>query len=149
MTQEEKQLLLIDLCARLLYGVQVCYKIHLEDAPIDVTLSGLLLDYFNNKTVVEIKPYLRPMSSMTEEEILELYKIAYTTWYSDSLYYKYEEWITFRDSIQNNTLCFKSSIWLSNVNKVIDWLNSHHFDYRGLIKKGLALEAPEGMYKTN
>lgn len=29
-----------------------------------------------------------------------------------------------------------------------DWLNAHHFDYRGLIEKGLALEAPEGMYKT-
>ena len=31
--------------------------------------------------------------------------------------------------------------------KVFDWLNSRHFDYRGLIKKGLALEAPEDMYK--
>ena len=30
-----------------------------------------------------------------------------------------------------------------------DWLNAHHFDYRGLIPKGLALEAPEGMYKFN
>jgi hypothetical protein len=28
----------------------------------------------------------------------------------------------------------------------IDWLNAHHFDYRGLIEKGLAIEAPEGMY---
>ena len=27
-----------------------------------------------------------------------------------------------------------------------DWLNAHHFDYRGLIEKGLAIEAPEGMY---
>jgi hypothetical protein len=32
--------------------------------------------------------------------------------------------------------------------KLIDWLNAHHFDYRGLIEKGLALEAPEGMYKN-
>jgi hypothetical protein len=31
--------------------------------------------------------------------------------------------------------------------ETFDWLNAHHFDYRGLIEKGLALEAPEGMYK--
>lgn len=68
MTQEDKDLLLKDLCARLPYEVKVCYKIHLEDKSIDVTLSGLLLDYFKNRTVVEIKPYLRPMSSITEEE---------------------------------------------------------------------------------
>ena len=34
------------------------------------------------------------------------------------------------------------------LNNLYDWLNAHHFDYRGLIEKGLALEAPEGMYKT-
>jgi hypothetical protein len=34
------------------------------------------------------------------------------------------------------------------VKELGDWLNAHHFDYRGLIEKGLALEAPEGMYKT-
>ena len=33
-----------------------------------------------------------------------------------------------------------------NINKLNEWLNVNHFDYRGLIKKGLALEAPEGMY---
>lgn len=31
--------------------------------------------------------------------------------------------------------------------QVIDWLLAHHFDYRGLIPMGLALEATEGMYK--
>lgn len=82
----------------------------------------------------------------SEKEILDLYKIAYDTWYSDSSYYKNEEWITFRDSIQNNNIFFKSGIWLSDINKVIDWLNKYHFDYRGLIEKSLALEAPEGMY---
>ena len=30
---------------------------------------------------------------------------------------------------------------------VIDWLNAHHFDYRGLIEKGLAIKAPEVIYK--
>lgn len=64
----------------------------------------------------QIRPYLRPMSSMTEEER------------------KYKD------------LCFKYDYlaW-----EYTDWLNEHHFDYRGLIKKGLALEAPEGMYDTD
>ena len=34
------------------------------------------------------------------------------------------------------------------IRKISDWLNAHHLDYRGLIEKGLALEAPEGIYKT-
>ena len=61
-------------------------------------------------------PYLRPMSSMTEEERKE-----YQAFFNyDGVEYPEE---------------------------YIDWLNAHHFDYRGLIEKGLALEAPEGMYK--
>ena len=64
----------------------------------------------------EYLPYLRPMSSMTKEEE--------------------EEWWEFGDK---NTIVKSHSY-------SIDWLNSHHFDYRGLIPKGLALEAIEGMY---
>jgi hypothetical protein len=37
-------------------------------------------------------------------------------------------------------------VYEHDINSYIDWLNKHHFDYRGLIEKGLALEAPEGMY---
>ena len=66
---------------------------------------------------------------------------------TDSLYYKNEEWINFRDSIKNNNLYFGSGIWLSDINKVNDWLNKNMFDYCGLIPKGLAIEAPKGMYK--
>ena len=39
-------------------------------------------------------------------------------------------------------------IQFTNIDKIVDWLNSHHFDYRGLIEKGLALPAPEGMYNV-
>lgn len=120
MTQEEKNLLL-DLCARLPYNIIVEYGYKFED--IDKgekrhILTGRMLDsYFYNITlggtkVTSIKPYLRPMSSMTEEELYEWTH----TWIMDSTAEKY------------------------------DWLNAHHFDYRGLIEKGLALEAPEGMY---
>jgi hypothetical protein len=134
-TREDKQLLLQDLCARLPYGVQVCYKIHLEDEPIDVTLSGLLLDYFKNKTVVEIKPYLRSMSSMTEEERNELVVVCNIDYIDDKI-------VDFGEF-----LCEGSPVNIKNIYGLLDWLNFHHFDYRGLIEKGLALEAPEGMYK--
>ena len=118
MTQEEKQLLLIDLCARLPYGVEIICG----ESKISLTLTPHMLEEIskdNNK--LEWKPYLRPMSSMTEEEV-EKY----------------------------NELCGCNApfpgIIEESVAEFLDWLNSHHFDYRGLIEKGLALEAPEGMY---
>ena len=113
MTQEEKQLLLRDLCARLPYGVKVhlVYDEDTEDIR-EMGLGGLHDIMFDN---AEGKPYLRPMSSMTEEE-----EIYYNTVYYTLNFYKKE-----------------------------DWLNAHHFDYRGLIEKGLAYEAPEDMYKVN
>jgi hypothetical protein len=122
MTQEEKQLLLKDLCARQPYGVK--FKAENEDSPIelhyvrDEDVYGRIysnLPYW----VVIIKPYLRSMSSMTEEETLEFVKTTIKT--PDG----YPMWST--DSY--------------------DWLNAHYFDYRGLIVKRLALEAPEGMYE--
>ena len=138
MTQEEKQLVLQDLCARLPYGVKVTFAE--SSGREDCILNS---QHLNSTYAIEylgLKPYLRPMSSMTEEEILELYKIAYDTWYSDSLYYKNDEWISFRSSIKNNNLCFINCIWLSDINKVIDYLNKNMFDYRGLIHKDLAIE---------
>ena len=61
--------------------------------------------------VDEVKPYLRPMSSMTEEEKEEYKKLQHCL---------------------NDTM-----LTISLLN---NWLNEHHFDYRGLIKKGLAIE---------
>ena len=144
MTQEDKELLLKDLCARLPYGVKVNNEIQ-----GDFVIYGVCENYIFARTttshadfrIENIKPYLFPLSSMTEEGILELYKITYDTWYNDSLYYKKEEWIKFRDSIKNNNLCFKTCIWLSDINKVMDCLLKNHFDYRGLIEKGLAIDA--------
>ena len=118
MTQEEKQLLLKDLCARLPYNV----KVKSSRRQIVVTLSlDIMTDFYLGCTV---KPYLRPMSSMTEEEYKEYSK----------LWDLQDEFPTDAD------IRFKIDVF--------DWLNAHHFDYRGLIEKGLALEAKEGMYKT-
>jgi hypothetical protein len=121
MTQEDKQLLLKDLCARLSYGTIVRNYATGED---DVLTYSLLED-FEIVGLEYIKPYFRPMSSMTEEEINEFILISDTVlWLGDK-----------------RSTCILSL-------EQMDWLNAHHFDYRGLIPKGLALEAPKDMYKT-
>lgn len=115
MTQEEKQLLLKDLCARLFYG----FIIHRYSDNVDITINTIddfshFLEYSEGE---EFKPYLRPMSSMTEEEWNEF----------GDLYDPFREEQKFHE--------------------IVDWLNEHNFDYRGLIPMGLALEAPKDMYK--
>ena len=146
MTQQDKELLLNDLCARLPYGVEVFYS---ETVPISTlkTINAEKEDcivydhtqwYRHTKFHIEtVKPYLRPMSSMTEEEEKEVNKL-----------------LGYRKNINGygGILC---SGWNGDVIVNIDvivsylnWLNAHHFDYRGLIEKGLALEAPEDMYKN-
>jgi hypothetical protein len=129
MTKQEKQLLLIDLCARLPYGVilNVDNGKYREDKKI---WPGL----FNSDSLWDAKPYLRPMSSMTEEERLELSKLT-----DDKFkFYLY--------TTKPEIVCYEKYNYLEGL-KVLDWLNAHHFDYRGLIQMGLALEATEGMYK--
>ena len=128
MTKEDKQLLLQDLCARLPYGVN--FQLHNSqgntfDFYIGVNTSnavGKLLMLTDN-----CKPYLRPMSSITDEERIEMRE------YCDS-----------QPRLIHN-IGVAGQIHSPNV---IDFLNTHHFDYRGLIEKGLALEAPEGMYSV-
>ena len=125
MTQEHKELLLKDLCARLPYKpiVQIddCGIWNLRG--IDNDDSAELRDRVivwhgenypsskNSFPIINCKPYLFPLSSMTEEEEL-----------------MYEGLMIGIDNI-------------SYMLDVIDWLNSHHFDYRGLIEKGLAIDA--------
>ena len=122
MTQEEKQLLLKELCARLPYGVICRYKAVmpllgevLNYGPLqEIRRKG---EYFTvngaDCLYEDVKPYLRPMSDMTEEE-----KKTY------------------------------SELFWNHDPEHVDWLNEHHFDYRGLIPMGLAIEAKEGMYKN-
>ena len=121
MTNEEKQLLLKDLCARLPYGVKIQRdNVYNADKKVVETLDfRLIADNVEYDAIegLNIKPYLRPMSSMTEEELQELNDVFYNC----NTEYRIE---------------------------AQDWLNAHHFDCRGLIEKGLALEAPKGMYKT-
>ena len=115
-----KELLIKDLCSRLPYGV-IC-KLSAKDADVSVTekLDTGGLEHFIFGTM-DVKPYLRPMSSMTEGE-----EIYYNTIYTTLKFYE-----------------------------KVDWLLSHHFDYRidpstgkTLIESNLAIEAPEDMYKN-
>ena len=133
MTQEEKQLLLKDLCARLPYGVIVQVK---DWATLDTELRTGHIQLLQDNEI-ELKPYLRPMSSMTDEEfgfLQEHLPYDFTRIYSGK--FNLIDDIHLGDSISIDDMAF-----------LIDYLNKRHFDYRGLIEKGLAIEAPEGMYK--
>ena len=123
-----KELLLKDLSARLPYHVVVSTgEDNLELVKVDI-LNGvvyLFSESFLEFDISEVKPYLRPMSSMTEEER--------------------NEYFDFR-SQELQRVAFAEVGREEAISEVMDWLLSHHFDIRGLIEKGLALEAPKGMY---
>lgn len=137
MTQEGKSLLLRDLCARLLYGVICTDNRHGASKVTEVDIVSEVIYLFDVDEYVEIKnckPYLFPMSSMTEEEDKKRKQLGILC----SINSNHE--IIF-DGLGNESADTQL--------KALDWLNAHHFDYRGLIQKGLALEAHEGMYNLN
>lgn len=120
MTEQDKQLLLKDLCARLPYGVKFEFtrdNVRIaKGIDLGVTDDGKWEYFVTSKgasavEITEIKPYLRPLSSMTEKEKKEL--------------------SNYENSVQRT-----------------DFFYSHHIDCRFMIEKGLALIAPEDMYKT-
>ena len=137
MTKEDKELLLKDLCTRLPYNVEVhikgeyktprtIYAVHIEDKTIGY-FKGL---NYNEELIENVKPYLRPMSSMTQEECEELSKLK-------PIYDEVESWKYIKTPVP---------LYIANI-KQFDFFNSHYLDWRGLIPKGLALEAPKNMYK--
>ena len=146
MTQEEKNLLLKDLSARLPYGVKISIPDLLissiknievlneifkgDDGLYRVNDSGILIEY--------VKPYLRPMSSMTEEEKGELEYLS-EEYFGKALDKQFQESLSSNINEGEILEYIASSV-------IVDWLNENYFDYRGLIEKGLAIEAPEGMY---
>lgn len=122
MIQEEKELVIKDLSSRLPYNCMVSIAEGGIDGIqwTDATLNSYLLHQIMEEEAWEyVKPYLRPISSMTEEERHE-YKVL--------------------SSGFGFTEFYKASAIL------VDWFNKNMLDYRGLIPKGLALEAKEGMY---
>jgi hypothetical protein len=138
MTQEEKDLLLKDLCARLPYGVKVAYLASTYDVDyIESKFDEIKLENLDcTIDLGNVKPYLRPMSSMTEEEKEEMHKLL-----SPKGTAQYDI-----DGIRTPMSHYGDFIPYKFMDDILQYLNKHHFDYRGLIEKGLALEAPEGMY---
>ena len=158
MTQEEKELVLKDLCARLPY--EAIINVHdtypytvlpyfnirlnsfvstLASEPIFKTEDELIKRVLKEHVeYLEFRLFLRPLSSMTEEEKNNLgiilpcsMSFSYST-DGDLIIYTDEE--------------YDSDHYFSKFVEVQDFLNAHHFDYRGLIPRGLALPALEGMY---
>ena len=133
MTKEEKDLLLKDLCARLPYGVKISVNGKVE------TLQGIdMLDNADDPSdVEEVKSYLFPMSSITEEQANELFDLF---------------GISLLDSIGGDYIkineCTGITFFLNkgfdvetHLDKLLDWLNRNQFDWRNLIEKDLALDA--------
>ena len=143
MKQEDKELQLKDLCARLLYGVIIQVK---DWASLDTELKIGHINRLKNDDI-ELKPYLRPMSSMTDEEKKELERLI------DEKLNKHiaqeddgwTPWVLY-DTTGIKNYVGGERFYFDEMSFIYDWLNAHHFDYRGLIENGLALEAPEGMY---
>ena len=117
MTQEDKELLLQDICARLPYGVKV-ESVYINPDTKERKSHGIEVFDATDILVIkegfgEFKPYLFPLSSMTEKQKNE-YQYITERWMNDPLY---------------------------SISDSIDWLNENHFDYRGIIEKGLAIDA--------
>lgn len=125
--RKKKMLVLKDLSGRLPYGVFVEDKVvgRSFDKDGNVAYYPVVYDWSYHPNIREVKPYLRPMSSMTADEE--------------------KEFLSLRCGLDVPDLSDAENL-VFNTDSV-DWLNENHFDYRGLIPMGLALEAPEGMYE--
>ena len=142
MTQEDKDLLLKDICGRLPYGVKVHAKY--IDTDVEVEKVGVLsmvdsdavvafttydTNCYNYVSIHEVKPYLFPMSSMNEEQKKECN-------FTDDL----------DSDILDAALCtnhyHRTGVPTVTYN-LVDWCIKNHFDFRGLIKKGIAIDATD------
>lgn len=134
MTKENKELLFKDLCARLPYNV-ICQVEFRENGKYNskvMLLSGIFTDeaYFTTKGGSiysnEYKPYLFPLSSMTEKQEDEWYEV-----FIDPLSKKLDR------HTRQEYLQFQADAQAFG----IEYLLKNHFDYLGLIEKSLALDA--------
>lgn len=138
MTQEEKELLIKDLSARIPYKVKAFYYGTDEEMNCTDIVEGIIIDNNDVKIIIgqyglsveKVKPYLFPLSSMTEKQYDELMEVT-----TDD----YLENIKITKNLQDN-LSFVNNFPLYSP-RIIDWLNKNQFDYHGLIPMGLALDA--------
>ena len=121
----DKELLLKDLCARLPYGV----KVKIDNINILRLGTHTRVGEYVTDVIEPCKPYLFPMSSMTKEQKREYHQS--TSKDIDILQDVILERINGKDNNNKHAIAYNG----------IDWLNAHLFDYRGLIEKGLAIDA--------
>ena len=132
MTQEDKQLLLKDLCARLPYGVKVLYNNEVFSIEyISPIYEEVKLDTSDNWTIgiSDIKPYLFPLSSMTSEQLFEVQEIMG------------KNEIEIEDGFFNIIDSSRNTITYLEILAVLEWFYKNHFDINGLIEKWLAIDA--------
>lgn len=145
MKQEEKELLLKDLCGRLPYGVKCQVR---EDGftyigtlcRLEVNNNWNLLDFAESMSGLDcqvclskVRPFLFPLTSITVEQIEEINKLL-----------KIDEdagdWIKANDCL-GIKLFLPTGRWVEHLEPLFEWFNKNHFDYRGLIEEGLAIDA--------
>ena len=165
MNEKEKDLLIKDLCARIPYNVvgkceidasydtsfDTVFQIHKFNAVLygikeDLLFVTPLIEDNDEQTyaeeevadgvsILDFTPYLFPLSSMTDKQAKEIQEIvgnpnnACIMRKTDGL----ELWLDYIDT--------DPTIWLDTIFEVKDYLNKNHFDYGGLIEKGLAIDA--------
>lgn len=134
MEKGKKQLIITDICARLPYGIKVHRFSDNVDIDIDIENFSHFLEYSEDD---EFKSYLRPLSSMTDDE--------------KNVYHKL---LQMSVTVVMPNMVRKETTYIvdleddgDGLNRLYDWFNENHFDYRGLIPMGLALESPENIYK--
>lgn len=136
MTQEEEDILLKDLSTRLPYGVKVQLSTN-EVGILHQIAKGTCTIFIKNRitppdffdvSINDIKPYLFPSSSITKDQMIELSNI------SNAIYIYPSDAEIVVSRARENLLQFVP---------VFDWLNKNHFDYRGLISEGLAIDATD------
>lgn len=137
-TQEDRDLLINDLCARLPFGIKVLYDTQIFEVQYIEPMYEEIKLLDNERytlSIDEVKPYLFPLSSMTEEQKRELREITDFKYNHNTL--ELVEWTETHTTLE---------FWLEEVPQyiiiqVFDWLRKNHFDFQYLIEKGLAIDA--------
>ena len=149
MKQEDKILLVKDLCSRLPYGVRVCHMtsefsgvlhnisvLHMYEGNSDSDKYDIIVDYVADidffgdgypYEVEEFKPYLFPLSSISSEQLKEV---------SEILGKEVEVFDNYLNIVDHTRNTFS----YLELDALFDWFNKNHFDYRNLIEKGLAID---------
>ena len=132
MTKEDKELLLKDLCARLLYNVKVLYNNKVFNVDyISAIYEEIKLDIPDNYTldISNVKPYLFPLSSMTREQLFDVQEIIG------------KNEIEIEDGFLHIINSDRNTITYLEILAVFEWFYKNHFDIYGLIPMGLAIDA--------